>query len=167
MILWINGPFGAGKTTLAREIVSRHPDVHFFDTETVGYLLRPVLDEPRPVRDFQDWRAWRKLVVEAIAAIHEELGGTIVVPQSVYVEQYWNEIYVGLTLRDVAVRAVTLSLPTDELERRIRADRVETSAVAWRLEHMTEFAALPWLESTNEFLDATRPPAELAAELGY
>jgi thymidylate kinase len=39
MIIWINGAFGAGKTTLAEELHRRLPDALAFDPEFVGYIL--------------------------------------------------------------------------------------------------------------------------------
>jgi uridine kinase len=40
VIVWINGAFGAGKTTLAGELHRRLPDALAFDPEYVGYLER-------------------------------------------------------------------------------------------------------------------------------
>lgn len=166
MILWINGPFGAGKTTLANVLVQRLPDAHFIDTERVGYLLRPVLDALRPAADFQDWPAWRSLVVAYLGELHDELGGTLVVPQSVFVEAYWAEIRDGLKARGLPLRAVTLDVPTAELERRIRTDQLEAGAVGWRLEHIAAYrSALPWLARETEIIDASVSPAELAERL--
>jgi hypothetical protein len=53
MILWINGTFGAGKTSTANELVQLLPHARIFDPEQVGYMLRHVLTEP--IDDFQDW----------------------------------------------------------------------------------------------------------------
>jgi hypothetical protein len=39
MIIWINGAFGAGKTTLAEELQRRLPEAMPFDPEYVGYTL--------------------------------------------------------------------------------------------------------------------------------
>lgn len=39
MIIWINGAFGGGKTTLAEELQRRLPHAILFDPEYVGYLL--------------------------------------------------------------------------------------------------------------------------------
>ena len=165
MILWINGPFGVGKTTLGELLVERMPGAHLIDTERVGYLLRPVLDGPRPVKDFQDWPAWRALVVTYLAELHAELG-TLVVPQSVYVEAYWVEIRDGLAARGVPLRAVTLDVDDAVLVRRIRRDLVEFRAARWRLDHIAAFReALPWLRRETEVLDASASPAELAGLL--
>ncbi len=167
MILWINGAFGAGKTTLANMLVRRMPDAHFIDTERVGYLLRPILDGPRPVKNFQDWPAWRALVVTYLCELHDELGGTLIVPQSVFVEQYWTEIRDGLLAHGVPLRVVTLDVDPAELERRIRTDELERGAVAWRLEHVATYAAARdgWLARETELVDAAASPDELADRL--
>lgn len=36
MIIWINGPFGAGKTTLAERLRDRRPKSLIFDPEEIG-----------------------------------------------------------------------------------------------------------------------------------
>ncbi len=167
MILWVNGPFGSGKTTLSELLVDRIPDARLFDSERVGYFLRPLLDAARPVQNFQDWPAWRSLTVEAIAALHAELGGTLVVPQSVLVESYWGELSGGILDRGLELRAADVE--PRELERRIRADDVETEAVEWRLEHINGYrGARGWLARETEFIDATNStPAQLAELIGY
>jgi adenylylsulfate kinase-like enzyme len=50
MILWINGTFGAGKTSTAAELVRLLPRARVYDPEQVGYMLPHVLTEP--VDDF-------------------------------------------------------------------------------------------------------------------
>ncbi|WP_433522294.1 hypothetical protein ACQPZ2_34800 [Nocardia pseudovaccinii] len=64
MIIWLNGTFGAGKTTTAQELTALLPGSRIFDTEEVGIMLRHVLAS-EIVRDFQDWQPWRALVVAA------------------------------------------------------------------------------------------------------
>ena len=39
MIIWLNGGFGAGKTTLAEELGSRLPCALVYDPEDVGAML--------------------------------------------------------------------------------------------------------------------------------
>lgn len=95
MIIWLNGTFGAGKTTTAKEVTSLLPDSRLFDTEKVGEMLWHVLGVPD--RDFQDFPPWRGLVVETARQVLDHVGGTLVVTQTVLVESYWREIHDGLT----------------------------------------------------------------------
>ena len=60
VIIWINGGFGAGKTTLAEELHRRLPDAVVYDPEDVGLMLWKWM---RPDGDFQHLPSWRELVV--------------------------------------------------------------------------------------------------------
>lgn len=62
MIIWLNGTFGAGKTTTAAALIPMLGGFPVFDPETVGYMLAPNVADLR-VSDFQHWPAWRPLVV--------------------------------------------------------------------------------------------------------
>jgi adenylate kinase family enzyme len=67
MIVWINGAFGAGKTTTAALVQERLPGSRVFDPEYVGFMLRAVVDVP--TGDFQDLRVWRRLAVQTAIAL--------------------------------------------------------------------------------------------------
>jgi deoxyadenosine/deoxycytidine kinase len=62
LIIWLNGAFGSGKTTLTGELHRRLPDAVVFDPEDVGYVLTQAV--PAPTGDFQDLPSWRHLVIE-------------------------------------------------------------------------------------------------------
>ena len=47
MIIWINGAFGAGKTTLAEELHRRLPDAVVYNPEDVGLMLWKMDAAPR------------------------------------------------------------------------------------------------------------------------
>lgn len=76
MIVWINGAFGAGKTTTARELIDLIPNSTLFDPELIGAGLTQLLPAKRlaEVGDFQDLPIWRRLVVDTAAAMLAELG---------------------------------------------------------------------------------------------
>jgi hypothetical protein len=69
MIIWINGAFGAGKTTLAEELSRHFPEAVLFDPEYVGYLLRHWV--PVPTGDFQDLPSWRELVIATALSLRK------------------------------------------------------------------------------------------------
>jgi uridine kinase len=52
LIIWLNGAFGSGKTTLTGELHRRIPDAVVFDPEDVGYVLMQAV--PAPTGDFHD-----------------------------------------------------------------------------------------------------------------
>jgi gluconate kinase len=164
VIIWLNGTFGVGKTTTSKELAAALPHARIFDSETVGYLLRPVLRSVVPVRDFQDWKPWRHLVVETAAQILDYVGGTLVIPQSVLVEEYWDELRSGLQKAGVPVHHFALHADHDTLVQRIETDTVETAARQWRLDHLADYQqALPWLSRKAQVIDTNMStPAEVA-----
>lgn len=168
MIIWLNGPFGAGKTTVARLLVAADPALVPFDPEQIGYLLRPALAQRVPVGDFQDWRAWRTLTAATLAALHDELAAGIssdlLVPQTVIVQRYWIEICEDLAARQVPVRAFTLDVHEAEHRRRVDADPLERGAAGWRHERRADYdAARGWLGAVSEMIDTTPLSAEQVA----
>ena len=60
VIIWINGGFGAGKTTLAEELHRRIPEAVVYDPEDVGLMLRKWIPSNG---DFQHLPSWRELVI--------------------------------------------------------------------------------------------------------
>jgi hypothetical protein len=166
MIVWLNGPFGAGKTTVAGELGRRRPDLVEFDTERVGFLLQPVLNSRRPVDDFQEWPAWRRLVVATIRELARELASDILVPQTVLVEGFWREIRTGLVGSGLEVRAFTLHVDPVEHARRIDADRVDAQAAGWRHRRLPDYdRARSWLERETTVIDTTSTAPDRVADL--
>ncbi|UCA48683.1 ATP-binding protein [Streptomyces sp. WA6-1-16] len=164
MIIWLNGTFGAGKTTTAKEVISLLPGSRLFDTEKVGEMLWHVLGVPE--NDFQDFPPWRGLVVETARQVLDHVGGTLVVTQTVLVEAYWREIREGLAKAGVPVLHFLLHTDRDTLVERIETDTKPDSVGArqWRLDHLSDYErALPWLRREAQVVDTTGvPPTEVA-----
>jgi hypothetical protein len=164
VITWLNGAFGVGKTTTSKELAATLPDARIFDSEMVGYMLRAVLKSD-VVRDFKELRPWRYLVVETAVQILDYVGGTLVIPQSVHVEQYWDELQSGLHKAGILVYHFVLHADQETLVQRIKTDTVETGALQWRLDHLADYQqALPWLSRKAQLIDTNkRTPTEVAA----
>ncbi len=60
MIIWINGPFGAGKTTLAKRLRDRRSKSLIFDPEEIGFVVKETVPMPAS-GDYQDLPLWRDL----------------------------------------------------------------------------------------------------------
>jgi hypothetical protein len=165
MIVWLNGTFGAGKTTTARELTELIPESRIFDSEWIGFMLRHVLTEP--VEDFQDWPPWRPLVTHTAVEVLRYVGGTLIVPQTVLVERYAQEIFRGFEQAGITVQHFLLHVRHDELVARIEGDQVETSAREWRLNHIDRYqAALPWLRDAADVIDTSNmAPQKVAREI--
>jgi hypothetical protein len=160
MIIWLNGAFGAGKTTTATELTTLVPGSRIFDPEHVGLMLRHVLTSEK-VDDFQDWEPWRGLVVATATQILDYVGGLLVIPQTVLNHQYWQEVRTGLHNAGIPIHHVVLHAEPDELVRRITTDTVETSARQWRLNHLDAYqAARSWHNQEAHVINTTdlQPP---------
>nr|UHA82472.1 hypothetical protein NNFBJPFD_00218 [Enterobacter cloacae] len=59
MIIWINGPFGAGKTTLAKRLRDRRSKSLIFDPEEIGFVVKETVPMPAS-GDYQDLPLWRE-----------------------------------------------------------------------------------------------------------
>ncbi|WP_410610592.1 AAA family ATPase [Amycolatopsis sp. lyj-109] len=162
MIVWLNGTFGAGKTTTAAELAGLL-DARTFDTEFVGYLLRTAF--PEHEGDFQHLPLWRPLVVENTVRVHDH-AGTLVVPQTILVEAYAREIFDGLAVRGVPAAHFVLHAEPAELRRRIDAS-ADTAARPWRLDHVDRYGeALPWLRRSATLVPTDgRTPAVVARDI--
>ncbi|MFE5856540.1 ATP-binding protein [Streptomyces sp. NPDC056500] len=90
MLLWINGPFGGGKTQTAYEIHRRLPGSFVCDPERVGFGLHGMM--PPAVRgDFQDLTAWRSGVFEALDVSLRSHPGVLIAPMTVVEPAYFEE----------------------------------------------------------------------------
>lgn len=138
MIIWINGPFGVGKTTTAR-LASELSGWRVFDPEHVGYLLAGNLRD-RDFDDFQDLPPWRRLVpVVADEIFRYTDSNAMLAVQTVLVEAYWSELLAGLSKRGLSVFHVVLDAAEDVLRGRIETDEEEQQAVQWRLNHLARY----------------------------
>ena len=118
VIIWINGGFGAGKTTLAGELHRRLPDVVVYDPEDVGLMLWKWM---RPNGDFQHLPSWRELVVATALSLRRHQAETLIVPMSLIRDAYRAEILGGLADADEEVLHVFLEADAGVLRERLNA----------------------------------------------
>ncbi len=82
MLLWINGPFGGGKTQTAHEIQRRLHDSVICDPEEVGFGLRRTT--PSYLRhDLQEYPAWRQGVSEMLDHALNHHAGVVIAPMTI------------------------------------------------------------------------------------
>ncbi|MCC3763265.1 AAA family ATPase [Glycomyces sp. TRM65418] len=166
MIVWLNGAFGAGKTTTARLLEDALP-ARLFDAEHIGFLLRPIIGDI-PHQDFKEWPPWRALTVETARHLLDFVGGTLVIPQSVLQHHYWTELMDGFARHDIPVHAFTLHADRDAFHTRVEADTDEPAARQWRLDHRDAYerALGEWMSTETTVIDTThRTPDQTAAHI--
>ena len=156
MIVWLNGPFGAGKTTTAGLVTKRLAGAKVFDPEYVGYMLMPFVESP--TGDFQDLPLWRHLVIQTMTGLAHQHPRTWVAPMSLINAAYRTEVFDGIRTAGVDLREVILTLPEQQLRTRIDTDQVETKARRWRQDHVAQ-ALTTFADLTDaHFIDASQIP---------
>lgn len=119
MLLWINGPFGGGKTQTAYELRRRLADSVVCDPEHLGFGLHRMM--PPPLRgDFQDLVTWRHGVYEVLDHVLDKHDGTVIVPMTVVEPAYFRETVGRLRERGHDVRHFTLMAGRGTVLRRLR-----------------------------------------------
>jgi len=114
MIIWINGPFGVGKTTLAFELASQIENSFVFDPEEVGFMIRKLTPPAEQLSDFQDYPLWRELVVKMLLHASGENGNsvnnsvTIIVPMTLVNKQCYDEIIDELRNHNIPIKHIAL-----------------------------------------------------------
>jgi len=135
VILWLNGPFGGGKTTTSIQLQRILSGSRVFDPEMVGYMLTAALPD-LTVDDFQTWPSWRPLVAAALDEVSRQTGQHLVAPQSLLNVEYFREIFAALHSRGLQTFHVVLDAPDDVLRSRIEAS---DEAQPWRLRQLPAY----------------------------
>ncbi|MFD8993244.1 NUDIX hydrolase [Streptomyces abikoensis] len=176
MIVWLNGAFGGGKTSTARELTRLIPGSTLYDPEVTGGALRYLLPPKRlsEVCDYQDLPIWRRMVVDTASALLAEVGGVLIVPMTLLRQEYRDEIFGALAARAIRVRHVVLTSEETILRGRIEGrvefpdDAVRSEAVRqWARDHVAAYReAWSWLSGDGLVVDNGRlTPFETAERI--
>ncbi|WP_431221239.1 AAA family ATPase [Leifsonia xyli] len=167
MIVWLNGTHGVGKTTTSTLLAEVVADSRILDAEKIGEVLMDVKPGLPPTDNFQHWPPWRALVVETARRLIEYTGGTLIMPMTVLVEEYWREISAGLAGHGIPVRHFVLHADEATLLHRIEKDEV-LGPSNFRRAYVDAYAvaAAGWLHDAAEVVDTTGlTPSQVAARV--
>lgn len=119
MLIWLNGPFGGGKTQTAHELARRLPTSVICDPEHVGFGMHRML--PPPLRpDFQDLKSWRDGVVEILDLVLRKHNGPVIAPMTVINPRYLKETVGRLRDLDHEVHHFSLLARRETVLKRLR-----------------------------------------------
>ena len=132
-VIWLNGAFGVGKTTVARALAAELADALIVDPEDIGRMLRKVVPAAVRTSDFQDIPSWRRLTVATIESIRCDHPGPLVVPMTLVNPAYFDET-VGRPRRSgVTVHHFTLVAGPKTIRRRLLRRLSVPWATRWAL----------------------------------
>jgi predicted kinase len=139
MVIFINGSFGIGKTTVSRLLVQRLPHSVLFDPEPVGLAtlrLSSVWPSRTRVDDFQDLAIWRAMSIRLLGLVCR-LRRVVVVPMA-----FSNAAYLGEFLRAARRRGETfhfcLTAPLAVVRERLSSREAGRVPTAWQLRRSEE-----------------------------
>ena len=119
MIIFINGAFGSGKTTVATRLHQQLPDSILFDPEEVGFFLSKVLRPIDQPDDFQHYAMWRSLVVITAQQMRETYGRDLIMPMTIWHPPYFEEVIGGLRKIEPEFHHVCLTAPLATIQQRL------------------------------------------------
>ena len=156
MILFVNGAFGIGKTTVARLLVKEMPGAVLFDPELIGIALQRITR----VGDFQDLRSWRRLTGIALRIIRR-FRPNVIVPMAFSNPAYLEEIRAAAERADDRVLHVCLVAPLEVVHERLR----RRGAEEWCFRRAAECCAAHESGAFARHVNAEREPREIVEEL--
>lgn len=146
MIVFLNGSFGVGKTTVANRLVSQLPNSVLFDPEEVGGMLMRILRPIAWTGDFQDYQLWRRLVPQVAEGLVKEYGQNLVIPMTLWRSDYFDEVIAGLQQVDSDFHHFCLQAPREVVVERIER-RGHQGPGDWVFEQLD--CCIPALQSTK------------------
>lgn len=120
MIVWINGAYGSGKSTVAQLLDARLRESYIFDPEEVGNCVRESKPKSLWKDDFQDYPSWREMTYLLLKELYGMYEGTILVPMTVLNRNYLEEIMSSLEREGIPVLHFVLLADREQLASRIK-----------------------------------------------
>ena len=134
MIIWLNGPFGVGKTTLANLLHQEIPDSILYNPEHLGDFFQEILPKAVCPEDFQDYPIWRQTTVQIIRDLATKTGKVIIVPMTVFKKEYCQEIIEQGLIEDMCVQHYILVAEKETILDRLNKRTQENNN--WALKHL-------------------------------
>ncbi len=169
MIIWINGAFGAGKTTVAESLTQEIDNALLYDPELVGVLAQRILS-PAPGTDFQDLPFWRDTVVSVALHLRRHHNAALIVPMTLIEPTYLHEVFEKLAAAGESLIHVFLDVDEATLVRRINAQTFDAARDVeirqWRLAQIGRCRRAKFsLPSGTVILDGILPVNEIVAAI--
>jgi len=128
----INGSFGVGKTTVARELRTLLPQSITFDPEMIGFFISRF--PGYAYSDYQHSKLWRQLTT-LVARFMGVSGRIVIIPMTFSRLDYLEEIRIGLSKSDRAVLHFCLVAPIETIRERLAKRGEPETDTRWSWVH--------------------------------
>jgi predicted kinase len=160
-VVWLNGAFGIGKSTVAELLAERLGDAIVLDPELIGAGLRAERAEWRGLDDFQNIPEWRDRTRSAVSSAVVE-HGTVVVVMTVHRRDYFDETVGALRDEGLPLDHFTLVARPEVIRARLLAREGDNDWALDRVERCVSELAGPRFAV---HVDASGSPASIANDL--
>jgi predicted kinase len=165
VVIFINGSFGVGKTTVSRLLARQLPGSVLFDPEPIGVALLRIVSLWRRTDDFQDLSIWRKSSIFLIRLVCR-FRDVVVVPMAFSRESYLQEFLAGVRRNDGETVHFCLTAPLPVVRERLRSREVGRGPTEWQLRRSAECCeAHRKPEFAQHVATEGRSPQQIAQEI--
>ena len=137
MIVWINGAYGVGKSTIAAALVKHRPGALLYDPEPLGYFLRDLVRPAERSQDYQELAIFAPVVIEVARQLHMTYGRDLVMSLGVWQPGQAAQIREGLEQID-QVRHYTLTASRSTINKRLMYRGDGQQAMRWIHERLDD-----------------------------
>lgn len=116
MIIWLNGAFGSGKSTVATKLNNILNKSIIYDPELIGVFLMDNL--PIKKNDFQDYELWRTINYDILKYLSCSYD-IIIVPMTITNKKYYEEIVDRLKSDNIDIKSFILMASRENLIKRL------------------------------------------------
>jgi len=116
VVIWLNGAYGVGKTTVAKLLCAALPDAFLYNPENAGNFIRENLPDDLWRDNFEQYPLWRRLNADMLTLAASD-SRTVIVPMTLILPES-GEIFDLLRARGTAVRHIVLDADGETLLRR-------------------------------------------------
>ncbi len=134
MIIWLSGPYGVGKSTLAEALAPELHDALIFDAEEVGNVVRGSYPNDPYGFVFEDYPLWCEFCRKLLADVHTVSGKDIIVPMTLVRASSYEAIIRPLAQDGIPVHFIILEAAHDTVHGRILARGEEEDC--WCIENI-------------------------------
>lgn len=120
MIIWINGAYGAGKTTIAEILNKKIAGSFLYDQENLGDFFRHNLPKSIQNMDFQYYSEWIEWNFHIIEKIYMEYDGDIIITMTIYEEPTYDLLINRLKNFELSFLHVQLEVDKTEVIARVQ-----------------------------------------------